>query len=123
MPEYLRALVVILALTLPVFWLAKAPICEYAIAEADFKRRRNLWLAITVIAFVANSFWVYAVITAALLAISGARDSSRLGLYLFLLFAVPPLSVTTRPEVGVTFTPATSLSEFDTATRGTASPL
>jgi hypothetical protein len=92
MPEHLRALIVILALTLPVFWLAKAPICEFAITEADFNRRRNLWLAITIVAFVTQSFWICAVITAALLAVTGARDSSRLGLYLFLLFAVPPFS-------------------------------
>jgi len=103
MPEYLRALLVIVVLSLPVFWLAKAPLCELAIYEADFKRRRNLWLAITVIAFIGHSFWVYAAITGVLLAIAGAKDSSRLGLYLFLLFVVPPFSAQIPGAGGINY--------------------
>jgi len=92
MPEYLRALLAILVLSVPVFWLARAPLCELAIHEADFKLRRNLWIGITILAFLGHSFWVYAVVAGVALAIAGAKDSSRFGLYLFLLFVVPPFS-------------------------------
>ena len=92
MPEYLRALLVILVLSLPVFWLGRAAICELAIRESDFKLRRNLWLTITVVAFLCHNFWVYAGVTAMALAIAGAKDSSRFGVYLFVLFVIPPFS-------------------------------
>ena len=92
MPEYVRALLAILVLSLPACWLARAPLCELAIQEADFRIRRNLWLGITIIAFLGHSFWVYAVVTGVALAVAGAKDSNRFGLYLFLLFVVPPFS-------------------------------
>ena len=92
MPEYLRALVVILAVSLPVFWLGRATLGELAIRDADFKLRRNLWLGTTVLAFVGHGFWVYAIVASVALAIAGAKDSNRFGLYLFLLFVVPPFS-------------------------------
>ena len=59
MSEHLRALVVILALSLPVFWLAKAPATALAMSAEQFNRSRNLWLAITLIAFLAHNFWLY----------------------------------------------------------------
>lgn len=91
MPESLRALIVIMALALPVFWIAQAPACDVAIDAVDYKRRRNAWIALTLIAFLAHSFWVYLGAAALLLAVAGAGESSRLGLYLFVLFAVPPI--------------------------------
>ncbi|HJV94927.1 MAG TPA: O-antigen ligase family protein [Albitalea sp.] len=103
MPEYLRALVVVMGLSLPVFWLARKPVCEFAIDEADFARRRNLWLFITVLSFVAHSFWVYAFVAAVVLAIAGMRDSHRLGMYLFLVFAVPPFSAQIPGFAGINY--------------------
>ncbi|MBX3621793.1 MAG: O-antigen ligase family protein [Rhizobacter sp.] len=92
MPEYLRALIVVLGLTFPVFWIARRPVCELAWSEADFVLRRNMWIGITVVAFLGHNFWVYAVVCAVALLIVGAKVTNRFGLYLFLLFAVPPFS-------------------------------
>lgn len=92
MPEHLRALIVIIGLSVPLLWFAPNPVCQTAITQADFKLRSNLWLFITVIAFIAHSFWAYVFISAMVLAIFGARDSNRLALFLFLLFVVPPFS-------------------------------
>ena len=77
MPEQFRALIVILGLTLPVFWLAHRPACELAIGDADFRRRRNLWVAITVLAFLAHDFWIYVAVSAVMLAMAAPRDSNR----------------------------------------------
>ena len=90
MPEYLRALIVVMALALPVLWIAQSSACEMSIDAADYKRRRNLWIVLTVLAFVAHNFWIYIGVAALLLWIAGASDSHRLGLYIFLLFVVPP---------------------------------
>ena len=93
MPEYLRALVIILGLSIPLLLLLKRPVFDFPIAAEDFSRRRNLWLAITVVAFVAHSFWVYAFVTGAMLFQTRRREHNAMALYLFLLYALPPFSV------------------------------
>ena len=42
------------------------------------------------LSFLGHSFWVYAAIGGLAMAVAGAKDSYRLGLYLFVVFAVPP---------------------------------
>ena len=88
----LKALVVILGLSLPVFWLARAAACEFACERADFNRRRNLWIAITILAFVSRNFWVYMAGAALLLAVGARRETNPLALFLALLMAVPAFS-------------------------------
>jgi len=91
MPEYLRALIVILVLSTVVFAFAKAPACAIAMAPSDFERRRNLWFAITLTAFLAHNFWVYIVAVAVLLFFTLSREQNKLAMFFFLLFAVPPI--------------------------------
>ena len=56
MPEHLRALVVILILAAFTFFLAKK-ITATLISPEQFKRWRNAWIGITLIAFLAGNFW------------------------------------------------------------------
>ena len=90
MPEHFRALVVILVLAGVVYALARRPACEWAMAEHDFVRRRNLWFGITLIAFFAHSFWVFMAVTAALLLYVRRREANIVALFVWLMFAVPP---------------------------------
>lgn len=92
MPEHLRALVVILALAGPVFLLAKPTLVAFAVAEDEFNRRRNLWLAVTLIAFLSHSFWIFLAVTAALLLIAGRRETNPMAMFAMLMFAIPPIS-------------------------------
>ena len=96
MPEHLRALVVILALAATVFAFVRAPACVIATATRDFDRRRNLWLGITLIAFLSHNFWVFIALTAAVLLAALPRERNKLAMYFFLLFAVPG----THAEIG-----------------------
>jgi len=91
MPEHLRALVVILTLSAGVFLFAKAPATALAMAPKDFERRRNLWFAITLTAFLAHNFWVYIVVAAGLLLVAVRNEHNKLAMFFFLLFAVPPI--------------------------------
>ena len=91
MPEHLRALVVILALAVPAFALAKRPLVAFAVTEDEFVRRRNLWLAVTLIAFLSHSFWIFVGVTAAMLLIAGRREANPMALFVMLMFALPPL--------------------------------
>ena len=89
MPEHLRALIVILGLATAVFVFAKAPACALATTVGDFERRRNLWFAITLAAFLAHNFWIFIIVAAALLLFALPREPNKLAMYFFLLFAVP----------------------------------
>jgi O-antigen ligase len=91
MPEHIRALIVILVLAVIVFALARRPAADL-IPQNDFIRRRNLWFALTLLAFVSHSFWVYAGVTAVVLTVARKRDRNPLALFFFLLFLIPPAS-------------------------------
>lgn len=90
MPDHIRALVVILVLAFAAFSIAHVPLCQGIFRAEDFKRRRNLWFAITLIAFLSHNFWLMCLLCGALVALSAQRDSNSLALYFALLFAVPP---------------------------------
>ena len=92
MPEHLRALVVILGLAIAVFVCVKGPACAVATASGDFGRRRNLWFAITLAAFLAHNFWIYIIATTALLLFAVPREPNKLAMFFFLMFAVPAIS-------------------------------
>lgn len=92
MPEHFRALVLILVFASIAFALAKRPLTAFAVAEEDFKRRRNLWFAVTVIAFMSHSFWIMLAVVGALLLYVGRREHNPMALFAILMFAVPPFS-------------------------------
>ena len=92
MPEHLRALIVILVLACIVFAFARSPAADL-IPNSDFKRRRNLWLALSVLAFISHSFWLYALITVVVLTIAQRRERNPLALFFILLFLIPPAPV------------------------------
>jgi O-antigen ligase len=89
MPEHLRALVVILGIAIPAFWLARRALCEGLMRTEDFDRRRTLWFAVTLLAFLSHSFWLYIVLCAAVLLIAGAKERNPGALYALLIVAVP----------------------------------
>ena len=88
MPEHLRSLIVILLLAATVFALAHRTVGT--ISEAgDYTRRRNLWLALTLAAFLAQNFWLYTLITIVLLIYSNRREYNPPALFFFLMFVIP----------------------------------
>jgi len=91
MPEHLRALPVILVLATLVFAFAKAPACATASTATDFERRRNLWFAVVLVAFLAHNFWVYILVAAALLVFAAGKEPNKLAMFFFLVFAVPAI--------------------------------
>lgn len=89
MPEILRALVVVLAIAMMVFALAKNYAVEIGINQADFVIRRNAWLMITCAAFLTNNFWIFCFITILVLWRAKKHDSNPVALMFFVLYAVP----------------------------------
>jgi len=91
MPEHLKTLVVILFLAALIFTFVKRPVCALATTANDFARRRNLWFAITLIAFLAHNFWIYVIVVGVLLLVTTARETNKAALFFLLLFVVPPI--------------------------------
>jgi O-antigen ligase len=89
MPEHIRALLFILVLATIFFTLARKPVADMGL-HIEFKRRRNLWILLTIIAFASNSFWIYTSITAILLAFTQRHERNPQALFFFLLFLIPP---------------------------------
>lgn len=88
MPEHLRALVVILILASAVFALALQP-CTTLVDQRSCKRWRLLWLGLTLTAFLAHNFWLYAVIATLVLAFAAKRESTPVAPFFLTLFLIP----------------------------------
>jgi hypothetical protein len=95
----LKALLVVLVLAGITFHFAR-PICLRYVAAADFDRRRNVWLCVTVMAFVSPSYWIYVAGSVPLMIWAGRRDANPGALFLLLLYTLPPFSVQ-LPVVGI----------------------
>ncbi|MGB4811290.1 MAG: O-antigen ligase family protein [Methylophilaceae bacterium] len=91
MSEHLRSLIFIIALALITFFIAKK-VTASIVSEQQFNRWRNSWLAITLIAFLAGNFWVFAMLSAVLLFYVGKKEQNPFALFLVLLFVIPRIS-------------------------------
>ncbi len=88
MTANLKELVVILVLAFMAFHYAKSLIPQF-IEPADFNRRRSAWFLITIVAFVVGNFWIYAAIIAIYLFSKVGKEKNVIGLYFFIIFALP----------------------------------
>lgn len=84
----LKALLVILVLAWGVFYLVR-PVCLTWMTLETFQRRRNVWLALTIVAFLSPAFWIYALFAIGLLSWAGVRDENPLALYALVIFTIP----------------------------------
>lgn len=88
MPEYIRALVYVLLISVPVLYVAKK-IALPLIEEAEFNLWRNCWLAATCVTFISSSFFDFSA-GLALISIYIHRNSKQpLLLYVVLMFVAP----------------------------------
>lgn len=88
MPEHLRALIVIAILTTVVFAFTKRPACAM-FDQHTFTRRRNLWFAVTFMAFLSPNFWLFAGLASMLLMFARTQEDNLPALYFTILFALP----------------------------------
>lgn len=92
MPEHLRALVVILALSGLSFWLMR-PALAQLVGSATYQQWRNLWVGFTLVAFLSHSFWLYALVVTLALLLKRPPMGQVIGVWLLLLFLVPAASI------------------------------
>lgn len=89
---YLKELIVILALSIPLFAAARSTALLF-MDEGDFKRRRNIWVILTCTAFLSPNFWLFAAIAAPALYWGGRKDTNPIAFYLLLLNVIPTIEV------------------------------
>lgn len=88
MPEHLRALVVILILAAVFFTFVRKSALSITTAT-NFRRRRNMWFAITFAAFFAMNFWMFLAIAIPMLIYANRQEPNPPALYFSILFALP----------------------------------
>jgi hypothetical protein len=100
MKEHFSALVYILLIAGACFLVMAKPLTARLMAPADFARRRNLWIAVTVATFLAHNFWLATLASALIVGFGSRREQNPAALYCVLLFAVPQFD-TQIPGFGV----------------------
>lgn len=93
MQEHIRALIVIIFLAAIGFSIAKKS-SPYDSLTAHFNKWRNIWIAVTLTAFIANNFWVYIVVSSFLILLITKHERNKIALFFILLFVIPPLDET-----------------------------
>ena len=91
MPEYIKALVVVLVIAAVVFRLAASSLIDTTTTKRDYWRRAGVWVGATTAAFLARDYWVFALITGVLMFFAGRKDPNPMAFYSLVLCAVPPL--------------------------------
>ena len=84
----LKALIVVFPLAWAVFYFAR-PLCLQFMTDEAFTRRRNVWFALTIVAFASPNFWIYGLFAIALLGWASAKDENPLALYVLVTFTIP----------------------------------
>lgn len=103
MPEYIRALVVILVLATIVFVFAKAPATAVAMSADDFVRRRNVWFGVTLVGFLSQNFWLFVVVVSLLLYNAAKKEPNKIAMFFFLVLALPQIKVEIPGFAGIRY--------------------
>jgi O-antigen ligase len=93
MIEALKALIVVGVLSLAAFIYARMAFGS-VIPPAAINRWRNIYIAVTAIAFLVPNYWLMLAAMSGAVVVFGASEKFRPALYLLLLFAVPAASKT-----------------------------
>lgn len=88
----LKALIVVLTLSIAVFAIARSTCLRFMTAE-DFDRRRKVWIILTIAGFLSPSVWLYVLVALPVMAWAGAKDSNPIALFMLAFFVVPPIDI------------------------------
>jgi len=88
----LKALFVILCLTLPIWLLAPSFFSKFSSIET-FRSRRNIWIILTVLGLISPSIWIYLLIAFPLVYRAARLDPNPAALFILIYFAVPNAQV------------------------------
>ena len=88
MPENLRVLIVILGLAVPAFYIGRQ-IASSVSTDREFAVWRNVWFAVTIVAFLSLNFFVHALMVVIVYLYARSVRAASVGLFFILLLVVP----------------------------------
>ncbi len=89
MPENIRALIVVLVISVPTFLYIGRPLTALIVTPREFAVWRNAWCASTAAAFLTGHFFLFAIIVPLICLYALANRAATVALFFMLLFAVP----------------------------------
>lgn len=89
MPEILRSLLVVLLVGAAVFHFARRHCIAMGMQPGNYDVQKKLWFSITLAAFLAHNYFLFAAITAGLLYVYRKQHTNLVALYAGLLLTVP----------------------------------
>ena len=92
MPENIRALIFVLILATPVFYVASR-LASALMMRRDFTILRNAWFVVTIAAFLSGNFFVFAGVLIGVCIYARAVRVASVGLFFIMLFAAPLVSI------------------------------
>jgi O-antigen ligase len=88
----LKELLVVFCISAIAFALMK-PVLSPFISAPDYARRRNLWLALSILGFLSPNFWVFVLLAAPLIIIAARSEPNPASLYLLTMTVIPSIPV------------------------------
>src|SRR5438105_4851202 len=85
-------MIVVLGTAILVFAIVK-PVFLRFMLEADFERRRNLWLLLTAAGFLSPNVWIYLLVAAPMLLWASRNDSNPIAIWFLTIFVVPRIEI------------------------------
>jgi O-antigen ligase len=89
MPLHIRALVVLLGISLLIFIVAKPIASQLGISSKDFDLRRNAWFTTLTLVFLSSDFWLAMLAVFGVAMVFGRKDSNPMAFYLLQMLCLP----------------------------------
>ncbi len=90
MPEHIRALVLIVVIGLGGFYFAEK-LVRNDISSTNFKKLRNVWLAVILAAFLSHNYWLFLLISLISISIFTKQEKNRIAVFFILVFSIPTI--------------------------------
>jgi O-antigen ligase len=103
MPEYLKALVVILTIGTAVFYFAKPAFTQSLIPVENFDRQRKYWFLITATGFLSLNIWIFFLLLAGILVYVKNKEQNHIAVFFFLLLILPQIKIEIPGFAGIRY--------------------
>jgi O-antigen ligase len=102
MPQNIKSLIVVLLLSLPIFYIAEKALANL-IPPVTMRARRNTWLLAACLPFVTPSIWLYFSAIGIIVIYQARKEDSSLPLFALLLMACIPLNAEIPGIAGIRY--------------------
>lgn len=103
MPEYIRALIVILVVGTATFYIFRPGFTAGTMSSAAFDLRRTAWYLITLAAFLSLNYWVFLLILILIINKIKKSEDNKIALFFFLMLTLPQIKAEVPGFAGIRY--------------------